>query len=340
MGLFYSKPASHVSKIYTPEFVAALPNMNGKTICITGTTAGSLGLVMTSCLLQKEATVICLNRWSESDDKGKAMLEAIGGPSPRLHLVYCDLGDFDSVRKAAKEVKDKVGANGLDVLMNNAGVMMLPDEKTKNGFEIQMQTNHLSHFLLTKELMPELELAALKKGESRIINHSSEARNTGKKTELDLKVKSFMKNTLKGELGDEMNGRVARYQQSKLANCVFTYALVDKLQAKGSKVKALVCHPGLSASNLQVVTSKSSMMFSMVLNNMMASGQSVEDGATYALKLICEDYPTGTFIGPVGGGWKTGPGKILEPEAHLTSTQNKDTLWKYSEEAIGEQFII
>ena len=114
------------------------------------------------------------------------------------------------------------------------------DDKTKDGYEIQMMTNHFSHFLLTQQLYPLLENAAKTTGEARIINHSSEARNYDKS--VDLKPESLMKNT---KLGDNNMGRISRYQQSKLANCVFTYALKQRLDAKQSKVKALVCHPGL-----------------------------------------------------------------------------------------------
>ena len=91
--------------------------------------------------------------------------------------VDCDLTDFDAVRKAAAQVAAETKDSGLDVLCNNAGVMALKDVATKDGYDIQMQTNHLSHFLLTKELYPVLVKAVKLRGEARIVNHSSFARN-------------------------------------------------------------------------------------------------------------------------------------------------------------------
>ena len=132
--------------------------------------------------------------------------------------------------------------NGLNVLCNNAGVMALKDQATKDGYDVQMQTNHLSHFLLTKELLPLLETAANRDGEARIVNQSSLARRGP-----PLKQKYFGKNG--GNLGGNGNSvvfngaRWVRYHQTKLANLVFTYALQQKLEAKGSKVKAIVAHP-------------------------------------------------------------------------------------------------
>lgn len=83
--------------------------------------------------------------------------------------------DFDSVRNCAEEVKSAFGK--VDVLCCNAGVMAMPDKATKDGYDVQMQTNHLSHFLLTKELYPLLENAAKENGEARVVNHSSGARS-------------------------------------------------------------------------------------------------------------------------------------------------------------------
>ena len=91
--------------------------------------------------------------------------------------VDCDLTDFDAVRKAAGIVAAATRESGLDCLCNNAGVMALADKATTNGYDIQMQTNHLSHFLLTRELHPALQKAVELRGEARIVNHSSFARN-------------------------------------------------------------------------------------------------------------------------------------------------------------------
>ena len=92
-------------------------------------------------------------------------------PGCSVSLVECDLMSFDSVRKAGAQLRGEL-ANGLDVLCNNAGVMTVKDEATVDGCDTQMQTNHLSHFLLTAEVWTLLEKAASLRGEARVVNHS------------------------------------------------------------------------------------------------------------------------------------------------------------------------
>lgn len=128
-----------------------------------------------------------------------------------------------------------------------------------------------------------------------------------------------------------------RYHQTKLANCVFTYALDEKLRAKGSKVKALVAHPGLSATNLQVTTSNTGGMGGMFTNLLMKASMSPEDGAIGLLMACCsEGVQSGDFYGPPG---LTGMAVKLTPEPILTDPTAKKILWEESEKAVGE-FVI
>ena len=138
-----------------------------------------------------------LNRPSE---RAKNVLENLKQENHlgSVHHVDCDLQDFESVRNSIPEVQ-KLCENGLDVLCNNAGVMALEDKATVDGFDVQMQTNHLSHFLLTKLLFPLIEQAELEKGEARIVNHSSMARLMVK----SLEAKYLQKNG--GNLGGSPN---------------------------------------------------------------------------------------------------------------------------------------
>jgi NAD(P)-dependent dehydrogenase (short-subunit alcohol dehydrogenase family) len=102
------------------------------------------------------------------------------------------------------------------------GVMALKEAYTMDGFDVQMQTNHLSHFLLTSLLLPSLEKAASTAGEARIVNHSSAARNNPA-TPFDAK---YAKKASAGDLGgDEQAARYERYHQTKLANSLFSFAL-------------------------------------------------------------------------------------------------------------------
>mmetsp|Transcript_10044 Transcript_10044/g.36695 ORF Transcript_10044/g.36695 Transcript_10044/m.36695 type:complete len:256 (-) Transcript_10044:604-1371(-) len=212
-----------------PKFVAGLPSMEGKTVVLTGTTTGC-GKIASRVLLDKGARVICLNRKSERATKFLEDCRA-AFPDATVDGVDCDLQSFQSVREAASQVKSMLGSEGsIDVLCNNAGVMAMKDVATADGYDVQMQVNHLSHFLLTKELFPLISNAAAAKGEARIVNHSSIARSTPKKP---LEAKSLEKEG--GKLGGD--GKMAtwtRYQQTKLANCLFTYGLRDRHVAGAS----------------------------------------------------------------------------------------------------------
>ena len=230
--------------------------------------------------------------------------------------------------------------DGIDVLNNNAGVMALPSlPGNKDGYDLQIATNHLGHFLLTKLLLPSLEKKAEKTGDARIVTCSSEARN-GVAGPVPITAKYFEKNA--GKLGgDGFLPRFARYQQSKLANAVFTYGLHNKLSSKGSKVKAIVVHPGLSSTHLQV-TSASSGLSPCVLSMLMTQGQSADDGALSSIIAIVDPkVNSGEFWGPtIGMGWMRGTPKLIKPEKPCTDPASIDLLWQVSEAATGEQFSI
>eukprot|EP00039_Didymoeca_costata_P017578 m.326336 g.326336 ORF g.326336 m.326336 type:complete len:327 (-) comp16557_c1_seq10:3460-4440(-) len=313
--------------------VEQMASQQGKTFVVTGTTTGT-GNVYATTLLKKGAKVVCLNRESE---RSKAALETLKGiEGGEAHGVVCDLMDFASVKQAAAEVS-KLCPEGVDVLCNNAGVMALQDKATKDGFDVQMQTNHLSHFLLVKLLMPDLEKAAEAKGEARIVNHSSIARLRGKV----LEKKYFGPG---GDLGGDDGGvtgpRMVRYGQTKSANIVFTNCLYDRLTAKNSKVKVYTAHPGVSKTSLQGNTIKSGTG-GFLLNTFVAlTAQSQEDGTLGILMASCKpDCPNGAFMGP-GGGPKSYKGLPVEipKEAEFDTKENKELLWTASCEAIGEQW--
>ena len=140
--------------VHYPAFKARLPSMEGKTAVITGTTSGT-GRVAARTLAELGAKLLPLNRSSSRSTESLAELrEAF--PDAELHAVECDLQSFASVRAAGERVHE-LCPEGVHVLCNNAGVMALPDEATEDGFDVQMQTNHLSHFLLTRALAPLLE---------------------------------------------------------------------------------------------------------------------------------------------------------------------------------------
>jgi NAD(P)-dependent dehydrogenase (short-subunit alcohol dehydrogenase family) len=314
--------------------------MGGKTVAITGTTSGTGNIAARTCL-ELGAKVLLLNRnSSRSSASAQELLAQF--PAATLHAVDCDLQSFDSVRKAIQEVHT-LCPEGIHVLANNAGVMALEDVATVDGFDVQMQTNHLSHFLLTKGLMPLLEKAAVTSGEARVVNHSSVARMQPSKK---LSARYLEKNG--GNLGG--NGasmifggaRWKRYNQSKLANCAFTAALHHKLQAAGSKVKALVAHPGLAKTNLQNNSIEHGGMGRWFTSMFMKMAQSMEDGAMGLLSgMLLPTAQSGEFYGPGKGTFAMKGKAVMFPlESFYDNEQTRELLWQKSCEAIGEDFEI
>lgn len=302
-------------------------DLTNKTAVITGTTSGT-GFVCARELAKKGATVLLLNRQSERATKAMTQLQTEVS-NGKFVPIHCDLQNFESVKSAIANIKYDYEV--IDILVNNAGVMALKDEATSDGYDVQMQTNVISHFLLTKELFPLM----LKSKAARIVNHSSMARLGG-----PLEAKYFGKNggNLGGDGTEEENvsfqgPRWERYHQTKLGNAVFTYALKNKLEAAGiTNITPLLAHPGLAATNLQVTTASDGGMDGK--SEFMNQAQSAEDGATGIIRASMDETATaGNFYGPAAG-WSGYP-ELLSPEDLLTEEANIYTLWEGCEKAVG-----
>ncbi len=330
----YKKP--NVSSKHFDSFLAKVPLLTGKTVVITGTTSGT-GKVVSRVLASKEANVIMLNRPSERSELVQQELHQLI-PNANVMTIECDLQSFTSVQRAADAIQTEC-ASGLYALINNAGIMALPDESTEDGFDIQMQTNYLSHFLLTRELYPLLKKGADAYGDSRIVNHSSMARWGVRK--LVAKYLEPNGGNLGGNGANMIFGgaRWIRYSQTKLANAAFTAALHHKLQAKDSKVRALVAHPGWANTELQVTTSKSGGLASW--NSIFAQfiSQSPEDGALGILSCtVLPEAESGQFYGPTL--ISKGKSKPFALEKHYDNAETRELLWSKSCAAIGKEFNI
>ncbi|MFT6397278.1 MAG: NAD(P)-dependent dehydrogenase (short-subunit alcohol dehydrogenase family) [Bradymonadia bacterium] len=337
----YTPP--QIQSVHFPKFRAGLPSMAGKTVAITGTTSGT-GKSAAHTVAELGAKVLLLNRASTRSEASLADLSA-AVPGAEFHAVECDLQSFASVKAAAAKIVD-LCPEGVHVLCNNAGVMALADVATDDGYDVQMQTNHLSHFLLTRELMPLLELAADASGDARVVNHSSVARmSPGKQLIGDYLEKRG------GSLGGDGNAilnalfrgpRWVRYNQSKLANAAFTAALHARLRAAGSKVKALVAHPGFANTNLQQTSVKAGGMGSLLTGMMMKTSQSIDDGALGILSGIClAEAESGQFYGPGAGAFSfKGAAQPFALESFYDNAETRELLWEKSEDAIGQSFDI
>jgi NAD(P)-dependent dehydrogenase (short-subunit alcohol dehydrogenase family) len=330
MGVSGSKPREVESKWF-PDFETKLPSLEGKTVVITGTTTGTGFVVARTCVKKGAKNVLLLNRPSERATKAESDLKAfiVDGSKTNVETIPCDLQDFSSVQAAADKIKAE--HESIDVLCNNAGVMALEDKATKDGYDVQMQTNHLSHFLLTKELYPLLKRAHELRGEARIVHHSSLARSGAL-----LKAEYFGKNggNLGGDGASMLFGgaRWVRYQQTKLANSVFTKALSERIGDSG--IKAAVAAPGLASTNLQVSTNQDGGMGTGMW--IMRFAQSSEDG-TMPILAACFDPTTnnGDFWEPANRGNLVGPAVKVPWDKLSKNPENAKLLWKESEEACG-----
>ncbi len=302
-------------------------DMSGQVAVVTGTTSGT-GFVCARELAKLGASLILLNRESDRAQKALSQLQD-AVPEGKFHLINCDLQNFASVKQAIAQIKEDY--QHIDVLVNNAGVMAFKDQATIDGYDVQIQTNVISHFLLTKELFPLLR----KSKQGRIVNHSSMARLGGP---LDEKYFGQNGGNLGGDGTEEESiqfrgPRWERYHQTKLANACFTYGLKQKLEAADiNNVIALLAHPGLAATNLQITTAEDGGMEKE--SDLMKQAQSAEDGATGIIRASLDPKAkSGDFFGP-SAGWNGYP-DLLEPEDLLLDSENNRINWEGCEAAVG-----
>lgn len=318
------------------KFKKTLPDVTGKVIVITGTTSGT-GFVAARTVAELGGEAVLLNRPSKRVD---TMLSSLKRAVPRgkFASIECDLQSFDSVRTAAEEIRDKYKA--IYCLANNAGIMATPDVATVDGYDTQIQTNHLSHFLLTAELLSLLEIWADANGDARIVNHSSFGRLHTPNDQLEEKYFGKNGGNLGGnDIGFMKGGCFYRYFQSKLANSVFTYGLAEKLKANNSKVRAICAHPGSSDTNLLDQMDVGFLM--KLITKAMAPFmmQSPEDGSMGLITgMMVPDAQSGVLYGPKDNATK-GKAVPVPAQPFETDPASIDMLWRTSEEATHTRLL-
>jgi NAD(P)-dependent dehydrogenase (short-subunit alcohol dehydrogenase family) len=282
-----------------------LPDLSGRSFVITGANSG-IGLAAARELGRKGARVVLAVR---DTAKGDAAAAGIPGTAEVRRL---DLADLASVREFAADWE-----GDLDVLINNAGVMAVPQSRTKDGFELQIGTNHLGHFALTNLLLPQIR--------DRVVTVSSTAHRTGR---IDL---------------DDLNWERRRYQrwgaygQSKLANLLFTLELQRRLNEVGSDVRAFAAHPGYAATNLQSHTGSALQNAFMAISNKLV-GQSEEMGALPTLYAATQDLPGASYVGPDSFQEQRGHPTLVSRTARASDAGTARRLWDRSEELTGVSF--
>ncbi len=205
----------------------------------------------------------------------------------------------------------------LDILINNAGIMAVPQAKTVDGFEAQIGTNHLGHFALTNLLLGHIT--------DRVVSVSSGAHRIGKMRLDDLNWER------------RRYDRWRIYGQTKLANLLFTSELQRRLEAAGSSVRAVAAHPGYASTHLQSHTGSriNHLLFNTIGNRLLA--QSEEMGALPTLYAATQDIPGNAFVGPDGFLEQRGHPKLVGRTKAAKNTDDARRLWELSEELTGVQ---
>ncbi|GGR10810.1 oxidoreductase [Streptomyces netropsis] len=293
---------------------ADIPDQSGRTAIVTGANSG-LGYVTARELARRGARVVLTAR---NPEKGRAALGRLRDEQPGavVELRPLDLADLDSVRVFAGTVDTPV-----DILINNAGIMMPPRSLTAQGFESQLGTNHLGHFALTGLLLDRLRAGR----DPRVVTVSSTLHKNG----------SIRFDDLNGERSYSPR---AFYAQSKFANVLFGLELDRRLRATGSPVRSLLAHPGYSATNLQS-TGPTGMLNAIlkVTNRLMA--QDVETGALNQLYAAVEPRAEGgQFIGPNGRNESKGYPALVQPAESAKDLDTARRLWDLSERVTGVRY--
>src|ERR1700722_3395561 len=291
----------------TTSSSAQIPDMTGRTVIVTGANSG-IGRAAASALAGAGANVGLAVR---NIEKGQAAAAAMPGSTEVRRL---DLASLESVREFAGSWTGEI-----DILINNAGVMVPPLSRTVEGFELQFGTNHLGHFALTNLLLERIT--------RRVVSVSSGAHRIGA---IDF---------------DDLNWERKPYRawraygQSKLANLLFTSELQRRLNDAGSDVLATAAHPGYAATNLQFAGgNKVVALLSVVGNRTLA--QDENGGALPTLYAAVADIPGDSYAGPGRFMEQRGPAKLVGRSGAAKDREVARRLWDASEELTGVRFAL
>ena len=292
----------------------AIPALAGRTFVVTGANSG-LGLEAARLLAGNGAHVVMTAR---SRAKGEAAAARIGQdvPGASLELRTLDLADLDSVREFARGLHED--GVGVDVLINNAGVMMAPQQQTKQGFEVQFGTNHLGHFALTGLLLDLLAAGS----DPRVVTVSSTFHKQGSIDFDDLmRTKGYNPN--------------AAYAQSKLANLLFGLELQRRLSAAGSPVRSLMAHPGYSATNLQLAVTTGWRKAILRVGNSLFAQKAAIGVLPEVRAAVAPDVAGGQYYGSAKIFETRGHPELVQPSRRAQDPELAARLWEESEKLTG-----
>ncbi len=301
---------------------ADVGDQHGRVAVVTGASSG-LGLQTARVLAEHGATVVLAARDPARMASAAEQVRAVAkGAQPET--AELDLASLESVRKAAAELIARFPR--IDLLINNAGVMMPPYGLTSDGFELQFGTNHLGHFALTGLLLP----AMLAVPVSRVVTVSSNGHRAGRMDFDNL-------------LSSRHYSRTGAYGRSKLANLMFTYELQRRLSAAGANTIALAAHPGTARTDL---TRHLTPLANTVMAPRLAALNSwwVQDAAAGALPTLrAATDPAaigGTYYGPDGFLQLTGYPVVVRSSARSHNGEAQRRLWAESERLTGVSYPV
>jgi NAD(P)-dependent dehydrogenase (short-subunit alcohol dehydrogenase family) len=296
-----------------------ISNIEGKVIIVTGGNSG-LGFESVKMLAAKGAIVILASRSKTRGFDAKAtILEAY--PKANVDVMALDLGSFKSIEVFSNDFLAKY--DRLDVLLNNAGIMMTPYGKTEDGLEQQIGVNHFGHFALTARLFDRLKSTP----GSRVVNISSIAHRSG--------VMNF--DNLMYEDGVGYNPSKV-YSQSKLANLLFTYELHRKVEEHHLDMKILAAHPGVSVTNL-VRHMAGKWVYKLIFPLFKLFAQTAYQGALPGIRAAVDPtVESGTYYGPDRRNEVVGDPVLVEARPQAYNKEDAKRLWEMSEEITGVSF--
>jgi NAD(P)-dependent dehydrogenase (short-subunit alcohol dehydrogenase family) len=317
------------------RWVAAdIPDQSGRVALITGGNSG-IGYTAAVYLASRGADVVLAGRDTAKTTAAAqrvATEAAAARPAPpraaadgavdstggerHVGVVTLDLASLESVRAGAGEIRERYPR--IDLLINNAGVMMPPYSRTADGFELQFGTNHLGHFALTGLVLPSL----IGVPGSRIVTVSSNGHKIGRIHFDDLDFQQRYR-------------RSSSYGQSKLANLLFTYELQRRLAAAGAPTIAVAAHPGTSNTALT-----RHLPGWMQIGARLSPSQDARMGAPPTMRAATDPAVAGgDYYGPAGFAELTGPPKLVKSSARSHDVEVQRRLWAVSEELTGVSYL-
>jgi len=288
-----------------------MPDQTGRVVVVTGANTG-IGFETAAALVAKNAQVVlaCRNQQKAEDALNRIRERT---PDAELRFIPFDLASLNSIRGFGETFRSDF--DRLDLLINNAGVMVPPLGHTEDGFELQFGCNHLGHFALTGRLVDLLQATP----HARVVTVSSLTHRMGA---MDF-------DNLNAEKGYK---KMSAYGQSKLANLLFTFELQRRLENAGSDVVATAAHPGWTGTDLQRHTSLIEFFGSLA--------QGPARGALSTLRAAVDPQAKGgDYFGPRGLFELRGLPKKVGTTRAAKNELDARRLWHLSEELTGVSFL-